>query len=57
MASDEVADQHVASLTEERRQARYAKYLEADPNRTYRLATRTYGIPWDVRLWTTMPPS
>jgi glycosyltransferase involved in cell wall biosynthesis len=50
--------QHLAGMTEERRQARFKKYLEADPTRAYQ---RTYdhllARPGRLHRWEPRPPS
>jgi glycosyltransferase involved in cell wall biosynthesis len=50
--------QHVASLTEARRQARYAKYQQADPHRAYQASYENLLAPPEgVRPWTAVSPA
>ncbi|HVM11885.1 MAG TPA: glycosyltransferase, partial [Actinomycetota bacterium] len=48
--------QHLSSLTEERRRARYAKYVEADPERAYQPDYKhLLDEPGRVRAWKPRP--
>ncbi len=48
---------HLAGLTEERRRARYEKYLQADPGNVYqRRYSHLLDAPGDVRPWRRRPP-
>ena len=49
--------QHLASLTEERRRARFAKYREADPNNAMQSSyDHLLDAPEDVKQWPPRPP-
>jgi glycosyltransferase involved in cell wall biosynthesis len=49
--------QHLAGLTDERRRARFQKYLDADPERAHqRDYERLLAPPNGVRPWETRPP-
>ena len=49
--------QHLASLTEERRRARHAKYSEADPGRAFQSDYgRLLDAPGPLRGWPARPP-
>ena len=49
--------QHLASLTDERRRTRHAKYLEADPERAFQADyERLLDAPGPLRAWASRPP-
>ncbi len=49
--------QHLASMTEERRRARFDKYLQADPDRTFQADySNLLEPPGPVRRWEPRPP-